>query len=408
MCIASIGVIHDSTHLGVSLARVYCETALNDPQFDIAIVGGGPAGATAALYLARMNFRVCVIEKKQFPRETLCGEFLSKEVSQILEELHLSESFLALHPNPLTSFRFCTEHARAYTAELPFTGYGLKRGTFDSFLLEQARQSGAVIFQPKTVKTIHRNRNEYDVVLNAAGATEHITTRHVLAAHGKSPSLDGILHRTYLKNRSRLNGIKFHVPKKYLPNIPEHEIQIYTGCNMYCGVNVVNEDTVTLCFLEERFPDDVPPRGKITELLKTNRYFAQAVSEDFETMLSSFPIYGLGDIYFGKKNLVKDGIFMIGDAAQVIAPLAGDGIGIAMESAKILASILEEGRGRLLNDQELSNLYSKRWKKSFHRRLWIAKVIQRLLLSRLGKKLSKLALARFPSLLSRLVEYTRG
>jgi menaquinone-9 beta-reductase len=394
--------------MGIPLAYLYRETNVKEHQFDIAIIGGGPAGSTAALFLTRMNFHVCVIEKTAFPRETLCGEFLSREVSQILEELHLSEGFLSLHPNPLTSFRFCMEDSQSYTTKLSFTAFGLKRGTFDAFLLDNVRQAGAVIFQPKTVRAIHHTGSEYDVVLKVNGGTENLTARHVIVAHGKSLSLDKTLHRSYQKSHSRLNGIKFHIHKKYLPNVPDHEIQLYTGRNMYCGVNVVNEDTVTLCFLEERSPDDIQPRARITELMKANPQFAQAISDDFETMLSSFPIYGTGDIYFGKKRLVEDGIFAIGDAAQVIAPLAGDGIGMAMESAKILTDVLYEGRKESLSCDALSSMYTKRWRSSFQRRLRIAKEIQHILLSRLGKKVSGLALARFPSLLSRTIEFTRG
>lgn len=377
-------------------------------QYDVAIIGGGPAGSTAALYLARMNFRVCVIEKTAFPRETLCGEFLSREVSQILEELHLGEGFLSLYPNTLTSFRFCPEGSQSYTADLPFTAYGLKRGTFDSFLLDQARQGGAVIYQPKTVEAIQRTDHGYDVALKSPEAAEKLTARFVIAAHGKSSSLDRTLHRTYRKSRLPLNGIKFHIHKKYMQNVPEHEIQLYTGRHMYCGVNVVNDDTVTLCFLEERSPDDVQPRAKITRLMKTNQSFAQAVSGDFETVLSSFPIYGAGDIYFGKKHLVKDGIFAIGDAAQVIAPLAGDGIGMAMESAKIFANVLEQGRRERLTTDTMASLYTRRWGIGFQWRLRIAKEIQQILLSRVGTNVSRLALSGFPSLLSRTIKYTRG
>jgi flavin-dependent dehydrogenase len=205
-----------------------------------------------------------------------------------------------------------------------------------------------------------------------------------------------------------MNGIKVHVHKKYLPNVPEHEIQLYTGRNMYCGINVVDEDIVTLCFLEERTSDDVRPRERITELMKINPQFAQTISEDFEHMLSTFPIYGTGDISFDRNCLVEDGIFAIGDAAQVIAPLAGDGIGMAMQSAKLIADVLSQGRKESVSSDALSGIYIKRWKSSFRHRLRIAMEIQRLLLSRLGKKVSRLALAGFPSLLSRSIEYTRG
>jgi menaquinone-9 beta-reductase len=381
---------------------------LKEPQFDIAIIGGGPAGSTAAIYLARMNFRVCIIEKKQFPRETLCGEFLSREVFQILHELYLSDGFLALNPNTLTSFRISTEFSHSYAAELPFTAYGLKRGTFDSFLLDNARMAGALVYQPNTVEAIHHIQGGYDVVLTPHEGTEHITARYVIAAQGKSLSLDKTLQRTHRKNRSRLNGIKFHIHKKYLPNVPEHEIQIYTGPDLYCGVNVVNDNTVTLCFLEERSSGAAKPRARIVELMKTNRYFARAVSAELENKLSSLPIYGSGDIHFGKNNLVEDGIFMLGDAGQVIAPLAGDGIGMAMESAKIIAFVLDKGRRETLDGDALSSLYRERWRSNFRRRIRIANNIQRLLLSQFGKKIGGVILEGIPSLLASAIDYTRG
>lgn len=381
---------------------------MNEPRYDVAIVGGGPAGSTAAMYLAAKNFSVCVIEKASFPRETLCGEFLSREVSQILEEVHLGGAFLSLHPNALTSLRFCPEGPQSYTADLPFSAYGLKRGTFDTFLLDRAARAGAVIYQPKTVKAIHRADHGYDVLLKSPEGPETLTARFVIAAHGKSSLLDRTSDRKCQKGRSRLNGIKFHVPKKYMPNVPEHEIQLYTGRDMYCGVNVVNDNTVTLCFLEERSPDDIQPRAKITGLMKTNQSFAQSVSGDFEAMLSSFPIYGSADIHFGKKHLVKDGVFAIGDAAQVIAPLAGDGIGMAMESARIISNVLAEGREQRLPTDAMASLHAGRWKASFQRRLRIAKGIQRIVLSRVGTSICRLALSGLPSLLPRTIEYTRG
>ena len=177
---------------------------------------------------------------------------------------------------------------------------------------------------------------------------------------------------------------------------------------MYCGVNAVNDDTVTLCFLERRFASDVNPRTRINELMKVNDRFSELVSPDFESMIRSFPIYGTGDIYFGKKVLIESGVFMIGDAARVIAPLAGDGIGMAMESAQILSSVLVEGRRNSLPDDAISLLYARRWRSRFQRRLRVAGTLQRLLLSQIGKRGVSLALSGFPSLLSKTIQYTRG
>ncbi|MDD8016925.1 MAG: FAD-dependent monooxygenase [Bacteroidota bacterium] len=381
---------------------------MNETQFDIAIVGGGPAGSTAAMFCARMGFRTCVIEKKSFPRETLCGEFLSREVVQILDELGITQQFLNLQPHPLKSFRYSSEHWQSFASELSFTGYGLRRGTFDKFLLESARTAGAVLFQPATVELIQRNTSGFSLVLTDEIGKKNITATNVIGAYGKQNVLDKSLQRNFVSEKSHLNGIKFHVPKKYLKQFPEDEIQMFTAHKLYCGVNIVNDDTATVCFLERRSEKDVPPRVRLNELLSSNSYFADIVTPDFESMIDTFPIYGTGNIFFGNRNLVESGIFMIGDAARIIAPLAGDGIGMAMQSAHIIASVLEEGRKKNLDAQALGDLYTINWTSSFRRRLRIAQQVQQVLLSDIGKKISISVLAAFPFLLPRTIEFTRG
>ncbi len=62
---------------------------------DALIIGGGPAGATAALLLARSGWSVGVIEKKKFPRRKVCGEFISATNLSLLQELGLAEFYLS-------------------------------------------------------------------------------------------------------------------------------------------------------------------------------------------------------------------------------------------------------------------------------------------------------------------------
>ena len=95
-----------------------------------------------------------------------------------------------------------------------------------------------------------------------------------------------------------------------MQNIPEHEIQIYTARNIYCGVNAIDDETVTVCFLERHLSGGAPARERIIELIKLNKRFAEIVSGNFEASIESFPFYGAGDIYFGKKNIVENGFMM--------------------------------------------------------------------------------------------------
>jgi menaquinone-9 beta-reductase len=381
---------------------------MNELQYDIAIIGAGPAGSTAANYFARSQFRTCVIERKSFPRETVCGEFLSGEVTEVLHELNVFEQFISLQPNTLTVFRYNPEHTHSYTSSLPFTAYAMKRGKFDAFLLDNARKAGSEVYQPATVEQVEKKGKLYQIVLSIGGKLEQITARYVIGAFGKNSPLDKTLRRDFLGSKSRLNGIKFHIPRRFMQNIPEHEIQIYTARGIYCGVNSVDDATITVSFLERHTAGGAPARERLIDLIKENKHFAEIVSDDFRPSIESFPSYGAGNIYFGKKNIIENGIYMIGDASRAIAPLAGNGISMAMQSAKILASVIEGGKNRIMNDGALASIYHSKWSLHFRQRLYFAHKIQTMLLSQFGKKASKPLLETFPSLLSIAIKHTRG
>jgi len=105
---------------------------------------------------------------------------------------------------------------------------------------------------------------------------------------------------------------------------------------------------------------------------------------------------------------MEDGIFMIGDAAGVIAPLAGDGIGIAMESGKLIADLLYKKICENLSKEELKSLYTKEWNKLFSKRMLTAKIIQGFILKRFSRNSGSLFMKNFKSLLPYLINATRN
>ena len=145
--------------MGISLADN--NRQMNLKKFDIAIIGGGPAGSSAGILLSKKGYSVSIIEKKTFPREVLCGEFISKEVVEFLKVNFLFEEFIKLSPNIITSFRFTGENGKELLSLLEFPAYGIRRSKLDSFFLNKARENGAEIYQPAEVKEIQKQAEGY-------------------------------------------------------------------------------------------------------------------------------------------------------------------------------------------------------------------------------------------------------
>ncbi len=99
---------------------------------------------------------------------------------------------------------------------------------------------------------------------------------------------------------------------------------------------------------------------------------------------------------------------MIGDAAAVIAPLAGDGIGMALQSAKLIASVLAKSRKESLSAEETEYLYKNSWRKLFKKRLTHASFIQKILLQSKFRNAAVNFVKMFPSVLPRLINATRA
>jgi len=378
---------------------------MNSKKFDIGIIGGGPAGSSTAVILCKKGYSVCIIEKKSFPREVLCGEFISKEVVEFLIENSLYEEFLKLNPNRINSFRFSGENGKDLCASLKFPAYGIKRSKLDNFLISKARENGAEIFQPAEVKEIIKQTDGYKLKMKSGIKDEIIiNSKIVIAAYGKQNILDKYSGRDFYRDKSKLNGVKFHIDKTYFASFNSEEIQIFTGQGIYCGLNAVDNNTITLCFLEKRNKFQYSPKEILLRLSQQNKKFHALFNQNFFDSIDKFQVYGTGNIYFGKRDIVNEGIFYIGDAAGVIAPIVGDGIGIAVQSARLVSDILCRNN---LVQETTGNEYKKEWRNKFLRRMLIAGTIQKIVLNNYIRNPGIRMISFFPGVLSTIIKYTR-
>ncbi len=397
--------------MGFQVVNYYTkESKMNYSHFhEVIVVGGGPAGSVTANYLARFGFDVCLIEKKQFPREVLCGEFLSLEVSRVLNELNLFNEFLSLNPIAINKFKFVNDKGNEISSHFDFNAYALKRSIFDQLLLNNAFENGVRIYQPAVVNFIRREVDKYFVELTDQ-SRNNITIKadYVIAAYGKQNQLQNNSEKDRSNRESKFNAIKFHIPNQYLDNFPSDEIRIYTGRDIYCGINRVTEQHVTFCALSNIKDDKQSIRNRLIQMIISNKKLNNLFKTDFGKLFRDLPVYGTGNLILGKKKLTENGIFRIGDSAGIIAPFTGDGIGMALQSAKLLANLFK-GQKRVGYQREiLEKKYLYEWDKLFLNRIRFSILLQRLISSKLMNDISFEFLKSFPFLVPKLVGLTRG
>src|SRR5450432_3122754 len=114
-------------------------------HYDIAIVGGGLAGLSLSIQLARKGYTVCLFEKEVFPFHKVCGEYISME----------SWGFLTALGLPLESWNLpqirqvyiTSPKGESITSALPLGGFGLSRYKLDAALAGIARKTGVDLFE---------------------------------------------------------------------------------------------------------------------------------------------------------------------------------------------------------------------------------------------------------------------
>src|ERR1700704_3842961 len=160
-------------------------------MFDVAIVGGGPAGSSCAAFCAAAGLRTVVLEREKFPREKVCGDCLNPACWPILRRLELVERIRSSPHGRLRCVKFIGIGGRSVSVELP-TGdaaeIAIKRSLLDQLLLERARELGATVFESTTVTALSPPDPRTDHWGIAAGE-KTFEARTLVAADGRNSTL---------------------------------------------------------------------------------------------------------------------------------------------------------------------------------------------------------------------------
>src|SRR2546429_5021142 len=161
-------------------------------KFDALVIGGGPGGATAALLLARADWKVAVIEKAHFPRRKVCGEYVSATNLPLFRQLGIEADFQKVAGPPVNQVGLFARET-IVSAPMPRMsespdGWGpaLGRETLDALLLDRAAEAGAHVGQPWWATKLRRGGGAFvcESTNTETGAANELQASVVIAAHG--------------------------------------------------------------------------------------------------------------------------------------------------------------------------------------------------------------------------------
>lgn len=296
------------------------------------IVGAGPAGAAAAITLARAGAPHLVIERTRETGDALCGGFLSWRTLDALARLGVAAD--ALNPARVTRMRIVAGD-RVAEARLPRPAIGVSRHRLDTLLLGRAIASGAAVERGIAVRTIddHVRLDDHaqiapDALFLASGKHDVRGLPRPATARGDDPAL----------------GLRIRLaPHPSLDRLVGDAIELHLFDRGYAGIVRQEDGSTNLCLAVRR--SRLREAGDAAGLLAVLGAQLPRLGERLGHARGG--IDAVANVPYGWRDTgAHAGLFRLGDQAGVIPSLAGEGMGIALASGVSAArAYLREGAG---------------------------------------------------------------
>ncbi len=373
-----------------------------DSNYDICIIGGGLAGLSLSIQLAKHGYTIALFEKEQYPFHKVCGEYISLESWNFIEELGypLSGASLPLIERLIVS----SPNGNQLKQRLPLGGFGISRYKIDDGLKEIALANKITVFENCKVNEVQFTNDTFQLQTTKGS----FTCRVCCGSFGKRSNIDVKWNRNFINNKTtKLNnyiGVKYHVKT----NLPADTIALHNFRNGYCGISKIEDDKYCLCYLTNA-ENLKTNNNSIAEMERNVLWQNPHLKNIFNNseILYQSPVT-ISQISFAKKSQVENHVLLIGDAAGMITPLCGNGMSMALHGSKIAAGFVHDFLQEKTDRQNMENNYSLEWKKAFGNRLKAGRLIQRMFGKIWVTNLFVAILKRTPFITKQLIKQTHG
>jgi len=329
-------------------------------RFDVAIVGAGPAGAAAAILLARAGWSVALIERQAFPRRKVCGECIAASNLALLDALGIGAELEARAGAALRRVALMRGD-ETIVAMLPpgegvhRWGRAVGREHLDTWLADAAEAAGATRFQPGALESIAGGAGDFVLTVRSAagqGGDVELGAGVVVAAHG---SWEPLPSERQARRDTRAGSDLFAFKANFRrAAIAADLLPVLSFAGGYGGMVVADDGVATLagCIRDDRLQAlrAAEPGARAGDVFEAMlRRECRGVASALERATREGPWLASGPLRPGirlgqRRHGGDDGAFRIGNAAGEAHPIVGEGISMAIQSAFVLADVLSGER----------------------------------------------------------------
>ena len=317
-----------------------------------------------AIRLAESKFNIVLIERDKFPRQKLCGEFVSPECVDYLKSLNLINSIKEIGGDKIFETRFFSERGKSISVPSDwFSGgksgaLGISRAEMDFRLLEKAKKLGIKVLEETKCVSVLLDKDRISSVLvkNQDYTESNLVADLFIDATGRARTLGKLLHKQMgiQKKPQKIKHIAFKTHFENV-NLEKGVCEIYFFNGGYGGLSYIENGTANHCFLiDSKIARKY--KGNADKILKEVIFKNSRAYNALKDARKQFNWLGVSVEKFGiqLENPVKN-LISVGDAAAFIDPFTGSGMLMALESSKLLANtILSEAD--ILTEERIASI----------------------------------------------------
>jgi geranylgeranyl reductase family protein len=367
----------------------------------VLVVGGGPAGTSTAIALAREGVDVMLVDRARFPRPKPCAEYLSPEASRILDAMGALGSIESTGAAQLAGVVVRAPNGKTIRGEFiaghsytPYRARGLsvRREILDKLLVDCARSAGVDVHEGARVTSLVQRERGYETAILSDGATHSVSADLVIGADGLHSIVAKRLGLTGAARWPRRLALVTHY--EGVADIGELA-EMHVERDGFVGIADVGHGLTTVALVvPARFARNLA--GRKEEFLTAWLAAKPHLAERFGRAQRVTPIQATGPFASRARRPWTDRALLVGDAADFFDPFTGEGIFAALRGGELAADAAKQslraktadGRRRALSayDAERKSAFGGKW---IVERVIAAVVAQPWLINRAASTLSR-------------------